>query len=525
MGHSDYAISAIWFTFGFVLATCWFNARIKQSILRLGQALYGRTQASFRHAVPEAADKGLAAGWAAAGGAFVSLVLQNIGAFLSANDPWLQFYSLILTSLAVVTLTLYLYSVHKHQVVLANTWPFVVWSHYRPLLTKVAAAVRPHGYLDFVTHQGSDLNNHLLDTGPVEMRYGPCKVGETVVLICDVEAMEEIAQAPLIKDRATNVALEGLGAPDRFSIHTELAKLLRINVDQPTQFIPMRWGFNALAIKCDDPKVVNTLREQFLGRDFAGIDLFDFITNRDNETRRLLRVDDLDCPMITFEWFLPPMMLLVSAACGSGAWMRQDQRENPRIETLVEAAADWLCGSAGGPRPVKPIIRNIVEMQDVLASHNRCVVLAGGNFLWNRDTGNKELSPDNLVFIPVNFNSKNAPSCLIWCEVLAIYSAVANKNNVSWRSEAKSLISLVSSRLAGSMSSMPFHGYSPYPTQQSGSDTICDQWRDFALANGVVRYGDTGMDHYWRDRWAKACERIQAPIHLPEVAKHERSTS
>lgn len=516
MGQSIYAMSGIWFWIGFSLAACVFNTKIRQSLFRLVQTFTGKAQGVFMHAVPETADKGLAAGWAVAGGAFVSLVLQNVGPFISASDPWLQVTALSCISIVVVSLTFYLYGVNKQQIIIGKPWPFVVWSHYRPLLTKVAAAVRPQGNLDFVTHQGDDLSEHLCVTGPAELRYGPCQVDKTIALICDVEAMEEVLKAPFIKDRAINIDLECLGVPDRFPIHESLAKKLRIDGNQPAHFMPMRWGFNALAIKCDDTNLANVLREKFLGPTFSGIDLFDFITNPGNEIRLLLQVNGADCPLITFEWFLPPMMLLVSAASGGGAWTRQNAVEEKRILDLINATEAWLHKTADNQEAVKPIIKNVVEMQDILVSQSLCVVLAGGNFLWsqNQDSERKGLSPDNLVCIPVNFMSKDAPSCLLWCEVLAIYSTADQRNDIKWRREAKSLLKEVNSRMASSMNSVPFHGYSPYPSQQANPCSIYDQWCDFALEKGVVRYGDASI-HHWRNKWADLCDRVQSRVSLP----------
>jgi|GEM_PF-5020670 len=495
------------FAAGTIIAVAFAHPPLRRWLL---QRIRGRAEAGrdeLRRAVPEGADELFVAGWSFAGGAFVSILAANIGPIVS-SEPWIQLAALAIAALVLIPGTMYFWWVRRRTLPLQHRWPFIVWSHYRPLMGRLASMVRPAGSIDFVTHRGADLPDRLAPGGLDDLSYGTCRPDVAVVVIVDVEAVPAITDSRFVATQMRLLPLDPLLGPDtaiREIRKGPLAEKLFPVGDETTEFLPLRWGFNTLAIRIADKRVADDIRGKYWDNDnrqTQAVDLFQFFTSSTHPLRARLVEHEPTCPLIAFDWYLPAMMLLVQSACGKSAWTGQNTNTyKDRMSQVLTHVKDWLLASRGvlEQRQHGLLFRDVVQMQDAIRSTTTCVILGGGNFLWSRDG---RLTPANVVCIPVL--ADRAPYCLLWCEVLALLAREDQHASPSCRGDATRLLRTVRGMLPIAMAQMPFHGYAASQRSSSAEDSkIEEEWRTFALQAGDLRHSKSDTINHWRERWAE----------------------
>jgi hypothetical protein len=228
---------------------------------------------------------------------------------MTTSDPFLQTVGLVASGIVVLAGCV-AFAILPKTMMLDYRWPLLVWSHYRHIIGRVASKARPYGHLDFVTHQGVDFQEQLGPHGAPDLMYGPCADSECGMVICDIESIDSMEKSLITTEGKSLAALSLLLKKQAFIDPLLMKRLDELNIREKA--VPLRWGFNSLAVKVDNPATQEWIRAKYLGSSFSGLDLGDFLVNPQNELRAKLLEDIPFLPLVTLEWFLPPMMLIFS---------------------------------------------------------------------------------------------------------------------------------------------------------------------------------------------------------------------
>jgi hypothetical protein len=214
------------------------------------------------------------------------------------------------------------------------------------------------------------------------------------------------------------------------------------------------------------------------------------------------------------------MMLLVQSACGNKAWNSTDiSPYSEKIGRLMDAVYSWLSKNMVESEVygMSPLIEDVMQMQNILKTQDLCVVLGGGNFLWS---SLNQLTPENIICLPVKRD--NTGYCLLWCEVLAIFTddqilSSSSPKFDSLMSDSDRLIQQVINSIEWTQKHHSFHGYTQKDKLTNG--TIEKQWHDFASVKGHTRSGNPQSMNQWVNEWNKVRERLSTQRHSESICK------
>jgi hypothetical protein len=357
----------------------------------------------------------------------------------------------------------------------------------------------------------------------LDLRYGLCSSSDRLVAIVDYEALETLERHSLIGEKVRRLNL----ASSNKHLTRKVTKICRsfsiidkIREDNP-KFLPLRWGFNSLAIKVSNPDLANQIFSDFQDNP---IDLYDFFTSVDHPLRRILLENNQNCPLLALDWHLPVMMLLIQSACGKTAWHSPNtSKHSTRVQTLMEAVYLWLSETIMHTKAygTSPLIDDVMQMQSVLKNLDLCIVLGGGNFLWSPSN---QLSPDNVLCLPVLVD--NNGYCLLWCEVLALLA----QEEIQIRggpefdklmTDSRKLLNKIVNSLDWTNSHSTFHGYTQVGKltyshyDQKRLSEREEWWHNFAKDKGELRYSNAPSVEQWINEWSKTRDRLKA-VKQPE---------
>jgi hypothetical protein len=348
----------------------------------------------------------------------------------------------------------------ERSIALRGKWQALAWTHYRSLLSDLAvrtAARSGESRFDFVTFSSGQFGQRLSATALAELQYSANASHKIDFVICDIEEIDDLEQqgvffgdlAKPVRYSVANIH-RLLSKPDvRTSLMeffraqsgdaaTDIPKLFRSRL-QPTPRqderrrtlgIPLRWGYNGIALKMSADSVAALSADGFQVP-AAAFDLDWLLT--DHAVRRWAIKNKA---LTMLDWYLPTMLLLGWHVAGPTphALRAADFAAVREKLYLLTEMVDFECG----------ICKDPVELKNKVAEATDLIVFGGGN--WLRDS-HDAAHDGGLMLMPIR------QGCLIWCECL-VFLAPANNQlrdfgvqvNAAWEADAARIISWLLSR-------------------------------------------------------------------------------
>jgi len=452
-----------------------------------------KVEKTLSSATPTSLPPAVTAGWALAGGLGFGILFPNLSALLLSDDSGIKVAAAALFLVPFSLVTIYFLHISRKYLHLNRRWTALAWAHYRPLLFDLSSATN-HSF-DFVTHTGGDLFDGLESKAKTQLAYGlnsfhDHSQRETPdILVADFDVIESIKER--IKHDSTLLPVRNWKIDDCY---------LELLFSNPTResimdavSLPLRWGFNTFAVK--------TVEQYTIPGDHvfnASVSVPEYLKDPCTVSSIGLHFTSTP-PILLLDWYLPVLAAIAQSTVGQIGWAAAHDDAIHEVKKTLDYLKQALLSSAksNGLKLDFLFSRDVLELKSKVEGLRNCIVLAGGNFLWN--PGKNE---DDILLLPFDIDGK--PKCLIWREVILITQAInRNPGYSNSQSDIPGLVEAIYKNLAKHNENLAVHGFLPIGVSNPESAAYAKRegWSEFARNHNTRRTLNTFSNERWSKIW------------------------
>jgi len=394
----------------------------------------------------------------------------------------------VLASIVVVEVN------RRKRLNLHHRWQALAWTHYRPVLADAlikSATKTGDSRFDFMTFYGGHFERLLTGGFYSEMQYTRGCTRHLDFVIFDIEYLEDLRVGVPFEGEKSNYKLVPL---EKFLRERELGITLTVPpqfqhalrpLSHTTYAIPLRWGFNGVALK------LSAASDEMLKRKGISIDdntKFDlqWITDESSPFYQWLCDPNEPCWVVALDWYLPTMMLI--------AWDQYPAMCHALFEPHLNIIIERMKKLLPLMHPQNPLVLDPLRLAQRVHEEENLIVLGGGNWLKLIESHES----DTLKLLPIS------SGYLLWCECMGFLGPDGEPADFKWALDANELVKWFAGKRHDVLSCSSFHAFSPTDMNEYQKITRAGQ-RSLVRQLPPVRSPDGYCiaRNRWEEEWQK----------------------